>query len=178
MHIKSPRFVGALARAGIAAILLLPIAGLTAMPAAATINGAGCSAQAADSSGKAVPPSISINDTATWNVSKDSHLSGTGKAPGDQTFGYAYAMAFGFGVIPIAGGKGKGSTGAGSLDVASYSKYARVFPGYGASDDCSGSLVVVVQDEAVLDTLAGQASIGLIVIGLLGLFGVIFRRGS
>lgn len=166
------------ARAAVVALLVVPFAGLTAQPAAATIDGPGCTAQASDSSGKAVPASIVINDTAVWNVSKDSQLSGSGTAPSDQTFGYADVMAFGFGVIHIAGGKGHGTSGSGSLDVASYSKYLRVFPGYGYSDSCTGSLVVVVRDESVLDTLAGKLAVALAAVGLLGLAMVVLRRGS
>jgi hypothetical protein len=172
------RLAGLAARAAVGALIVVPLAGLAAQPAAATIDGAGCTAQASDSSGKAVPSSISINATGVWNVSKDSHLSGSGTAPSDQTMGYADVMAFGFGFIPIAGGSGHGTSGSGSLDVAAYSKYVRVFPGYGYSDSCSGSLIVVVQDESVLDTLAGKLAAALTAFGLVGLVAVVVRRGS
>ena len=175
MRVKRPWLTAALARAAAVALLVLPLAGLTAQPAGATISG-GCTGTATDSTGKAVPATIPLESTATWNVSKDSKLSGSGKAPADQTMGYAYAMAFGFGFIPIAGGTGHGQTGSGSLDVSAISQYARVIPVAGSSDSCSGSLVVIVQDQTVLDTLAGKAAVVLALVGLVGTIGVFFRR--
>jgi hypothetical protein len=161
--------------AAIALPLALSVSAMMAVPAGANITG-GCTATASDSTGKAVPASIHIQDTPVWNVSKDSQLSGSGKAPGDQTYGYALVMIFGYGLIPIAGGKGHGTTGQGSLDVSAVSKFVRVIPGWGQSDSCSGSLVIVVQDEKVLDTLAGQLSLLLMLIGAVGLIAVAVRR--
>jgi hypothetical protein len=155
-------------RIGVVLAVLASAGALTATPASAFVS-SHCHAHAADSTGKASPPSITIDNTDHWDVSKASQLSGSGTADSDQTFGYAYFSTFGYGIIPVAGGKGHGTTGHGSLDVSNYAGLVRVFAGIGRSDDCDGSLVVVVQDEGVLDTLAGKASLVAMALGVLGL---------
>ncbi len=134
-----------------------------------------CHANASDSTGKAVPSSITIDNTDVWNVSKDSMLSGRGTAATDQTSGFAYASVFGFGIIPIAGGNGHGTSGSGSLDVSKVSGFVRVIGVEGASTSCSGYLTVVVQDDSVLATLAGIGSLVVSVVGFLGLVWVGLR---
>lgn len=163
-------------------VRLLPVAALAATmgivsagPAYATVSGEGCGATAVDSTGKANPPSIDITSTAVWHISKDSVLSGEGHAGSDQTQGSASAGAFGFGIVPIASGSGHGTTGKGSLDVSQFHSVARVILGVGSSDTCSGSLVLIVDDESALDTWAGRASVGLLVIGAIGVLAVGLR---
>jgi len=150
---------------------------LAAGAASATIDG-GCTGSATDSAGKAVPATIDLATADHWNVSKDSTLTGQGTAPKDQTAVSVSGVAFGFGLIPIASGHGHGTTGSASLDVSKYSSLARVIAVSGTSDSCTGHLVVEVTDEAVLDTLAGKASVALLAIGVLGLLGVGFRKVS
>lgn len=160
--------------------LVLPLAAAvavvigTAATAAAYVSPP-CHANASDSTGKAVPASIVIDNTDIWNVSKDSKLSGQGTAPTDQTSGFAYASAFGFGIIPIAGGNGHGTSGSGSLDVSVFASQVRVVGVEGVSTSCSGYLTVVVQDESVLSTLAGILSAAVAVVGFLGLIWIGLR---
>lgn len=167
-------------RSRVLVALLVPVAAsaagvvANAIPASAYVSPP-CHANATDSTGKAVPPSITIDNTDVWNVSKDSKLSGQGTAPTDQTSGFAYASAFGFGVIPIAGGNGHGTSGTGSLDVSAFASYVRVIGVVGASTSCSGYLTVIVQDDSVLATLAGILSVVVSVVGLLGLIWVGLR---
>jgi hypothetical protein len=156
---------------------LLPVVSLAAAmsiagagQAFAVVTGPGCEATATDTSGGAAP--INITSQSVWHVSKTSNLTGEGHAGSDQTYGSAAAGAFGVGVIPIASGTGHGTSGHGSLDVSQYSSIARVFLGVGASDSCSGALVVIVDNVNALDTWVGRASIALIVIGLIGVIAV------
>ena len=99
-------------RLGLAAVAVIPVLLSSSVPAAAYING-GCTATATDSSGRAQPATIEVQSTDTWNVSKDSQLSGTGHAPTPQNKGFAYAEAFGLSLtlIPIAGGEGTPNQG-------------------------------------------------------------------
>jgi hypothetical protein len=140
----------------------------SAAPASAYVSPP-CHANATDSTGKAVPSSITIDGTDVWNVSKDSMLSGEGTATTDQISGFAYASVFGYGIIPIAGGNGHGTSGSGSLDVSKIAGYVRVIGVEGVSTSCSGYLTVVVQDDSVLATLAGILSVAVAVVGFLGL---------
>jgi hypothetical protein len=146
----------------------------TAVPAFAYVS-PGCHANATDSTGKAVPPSITIDGTDVWNVSKDSMLSGNGRAPSDQTSGFAYASVFGlpWTISPIAGGTGHGTTGSGSLDASKFAPYFRVIGAQGSSTgpaaSCSGYLTIVIQDDSVLGNLAGILALALSLVGLVGL---------
>ena len=168
-------------RARLATAILLPAAAAvgavvaTASPAWAYVS-PDCHASATDSTGRAVPSSIRIDDTNVWNVSRDSKLSGRGTAATEQTFGSASATLFGLGVIPIAAGRGHGQSGGGSLDVSVFADKVRVVGAVGASDSCSGYLTVVVRDESALDTLAGKVAAGAAALGALGVLGVALRR--
>jgi hypothetical protein len=146
-----------------------------AAPAMAYITG-GCTGTASDTTGHASPANLASD--RQWNVSKDSNLSGQGDAPADQTKGYAYAMAFGFPLsfIPIAGGTGHGTHGSGSLDISKIAPYTRVISAAGASDSCSGYIVINVTDTSALDTVAGKASILAFLVGLLGLAALGLRK--
>jgi hypothetical protein len=137
----------------------------------------GCTAQATETSadGK-VLSTIDITKQSEWHVHKDSTLSGTGHAKTEQHEGSASAAAFGFGVWTIAEGKGKGQDGAGSIALSKVASFVREIGVIGSSTSCDGSLVIIIDDQNPVTTVAGAVGLGSGLLGLAGLAGVGLRR--
>ena len=145
--------------------------------AGAVVNG-GCTASGFETPANGGTPStFPITSQSTWHVHNDSTLSGEGTAPGEQTFANVDAEVFGLGFIPIVQATGKGANGsAGPYKVSDYSKFADVIAVTGNSDNCNGSLTIIIDGVNPVGTVAGGGALALGVLGAAGVAGVALRR--
>jgi hypothetical protein len=149
-----------------AAIVVL----LLAFPAsaAATISG-GCTAE-----GHSTSSSANLTTDTIWHLKRDDVAGGTGSAPG--AIHSANVAAYGLGLgLPIAGGTSEAGETSGSVDGVNVSTYAvlgRQFVVAGsASGDaqCTGQIVIVIDDVQAIFTVFGGGGLILGVLGLLGM---------
>jgi hypothetical protein len=165
------------ARVGIAVAAAFMVMVGISLPASAHLEGAGCAGVATDTNGKANPATVDFATTDVWTVSKDSFIKGSGTTPHEEA-GSAYGVAFGY-PIPIQfGGGEKGTFGSATLNVADFSKYARVIGVAGSSASCSGYMTLVIGDVSAIDTIAGKAVLGAMVFGLLGVAALALRAAK
>jgi hypothetical protein len=149
--------------------LLVPVAltiGISlamAAPVLGVISG-GCSA-----TGNASRSGSSDLTTATeWRLLRDDVVNVMGRAPREQTAAQASAYAF-FVPLSLLVATGRGPEGtAGPYAVSDYAWVARVFVVAGSSDNCSGSIRVVIEDVNPLATLVGGGGLLLFLVGALG----------
>ncbi|MGH2500387.1 MAG: hypothetical protein ACRDF0_09920, partial [Candidatus Limnocylindria bacterium] len=155
--------------AALAAALLLA----APLPAAAVISG-GCTATATAS----VSGGVDLTTAREWRLRNADVVSGMGQAPTEQSMVQIGAYAFGVS-LPILATTGSGTGGsAGPYAVADYSRIARTAVVAGASDSCSGSIRIVVEDVAWYQTAAGLGGAAAAIIGLLGILGLATRPAS
>lgn len=156
---------------GLLAILLMLTIG---SHAAAVVRG-GCSAQATGS----VSGSVDITTANEWRVKSTDIVNGRGNAPVEQRRVTVNVMTMGI-ALPIINTEGdpKTSGSAGPYAVADYSRFARVIAVSGASDSCSGSLKIVVDDVGVMQTALGIGGAVATLIGVLGMVAMATRPGG
>ena len=155
--------------ATLAALVVAPVAAM------AFVNG-GCTA-----SGTATgSPGVDITTVNVWHVHNDDVISGVGNAPTPQKQVKVDVVFFGIDASfkPLIDSSGSGNTTGhgGNYKVSDYSKYARVFYIGGSSDDCTGGVLIVVDDVSAYKTAAGAAGLGLCVLSVLGLVGIAFMH--
>jgi hypothetical protein len=157
MHLG--RTVGSLAAAGSLAASLLA---MSATPALATIDQGSCTATAtATKSGTA-----DLTTQAEWTVVEADQISGSWQGP-TQTHLTIGADIFGRN-IPVLSRNGNDDHGsAGPYNVADYSKFARVIPLWGYSDDCSGYLTLTISDANPITNYTSLVALAFIILGLL-----------
>ena len=145
----------------------------TPVAARATISG-DCTASASTASS-----SVDITTEAVWHVRSGEVMVGEGNSNAPQTHVTVKIASFGVGVATVIDSSGGGNDhgSGGPYKVDDYSRFARVFAIHGSSNDCTGDLIVVVDDVGVLSTVAGAVSAGLTGVGLLGLILALFVRG-
>jgi hypothetical protein len=144
--------------------MLLGLGG--SLPALADIQG-GCKAWAVGSQSG----SVNLTGANELHLRQDDVLAVQGFAPNAQTHVTLTVYIFGFGVtLPDIGGFTENADSQSHLQVSSYSKYARVVSFAAATNDCSGSLLVSVDDLSPVRNVAGGVGA---VLGLLGLLGVL-----
>jgi hypothetical protein len=153
------------ARAGcLAAVVLI----MTPITAAATVTG-GCTVTGvASSSG-----TTDLTTHDTWHLTTADSVTGDAKYP-TQTYVHVFAYIFGL-PIPVYSSSGKDTNGsAGPFKVSDYSRYTRVFAAGGASDTCTGAVLIIVDDQSAFTNAVGLGGIALTAIGLLGLVALMF----
>lgn len=161
---------GVVVRRG-ALALALAAALLAAVPgsAAATVRG-GCSVTGTSTSGGP----IDLTANATWHVRSTDRISGTGSAPGPQTYATIKATALGF-AIPLGGGPADPATAAESdtFEISALAVLGRVFliSGYstGPGPGCDGEVQVIIDDVNPLLTVLGGGGLIAVLVGLFGL---------
>jgi hypothetical protein len=153
------------ARAGcLAAAVLI----LTPLTAAATVSG-GCTVSGTAS----ISGVTDLTTHDTWHLKTDDSVSGDATYP-TQTHVDIFAYIFGL-PIPVYSSSGKDKHGsAGPFKVSDYSRYTRVFAAGGASDTCTGAVLIIVDDQGAFTNAAGLGGIVLTAIGLLGLVALMF----
>lgn len=158
---------GVVAAASLAASFVL----LAALPAAATIDKGSCTASAtASQSG-----SIDLTSKATWTLVTADTVNGQWLGP-TQTQTTIGAVVFGF-PFPVYTSTGKDTKGsAGPFNIADYAKYGRVIAVSGSSDDCHGTLTIIIKDANAFTNYISLAAIALTVLGLLILLSLAFSR--
>lgn len=148
----------------VVAVVALVLIG--AMPALAVVTG-GCTAKATGTKSGA----IDLVTQAEWHVRSDDVVSGSGTAPTDQTFVTISAYVLGI-PVPIVRATEKGKDGtAGPYDISIYRWMARTIAISGASDNCTGSVTLIIDDVNPFATALGGGGVVLGVLGLLGLLG-------
>lgn len=144
-----------------------------ASPAQAVISGPCTASGTASSSGN-----VDFTTQTVWHLKQSDTVSGTGHSEPEQTSVGVSVVNFGV-PIPVFSSSGKGHGGdAGPFTVAAFTPYARVAYAYGASDSCSGSIEIIVDDVNPVATAAGGGGLALGVLGLLGMIGSMFGRGG
>ena len=153
------------ARAGCLAAVLLILIPITA---SATVSG-GCTV-----SGKAsISGTTDLTAVDLWHLRSDDVVNGSAKYP-TQTFVHVYALLFGI-PVPIYNSSGKDTQGsAGPFNVSDYSRYTRVFAAGGASDTCTGAVLIVIDDQNPFTNVAGLVGLILVAVGLVGLLLLLF----
>jgi len=77
--------------------------------------------------------------------------------------------------VPVYNSSGRDTHGsAGPFLVSDYSRFSRVFAAGGSSDTCSGTVLIVVDDQSAFTNLIGLAALILAAIGLIGLLLLMF----
>jgi hypothetical protein len=144
----------------------------SAGPALAVISG-GCTASgSASRSG-----SIDLTTATEWRLRTDDVVNATGRAPREQTAAQVSAYAF-FVPLSLLVATGKGPEGsAGPYGVSDYAWIARVFVVAGSSDNCSGSIRIVIEDVNQFATLVGGGGLLLLLVGVLGVVASALGRG-
>jgi hypothetical protein len=166
-----PQFVRA--RLLVCLLASLGLLAVTPLAASAAVTG-GCTVQGLGSKSGA----IDLTTQAEWHVRPDEVLSGSGNAPSDQTSVQISAYALGV-AIPIINASGKGRAGTGGpYAVADYSWMARTISVVGASDTCTGNVVVIIDDVNPVLTASGGGALALALLGLLMLLGTAFGSGG
>ncbi len=151
-----------------AVLAVASLLALTPLIAGATVVGE-CKVQGSAS----VSGSTDLTTTDIWHLKKSDEVTGSATYP-TQTFVHVYAFLFGI-PIPVYSSSGQDTKGsAGPFSVSTYSQYTRVFAAGGASDNCTGSVLIVVDDQNPFTNFAGLAGSALLVIGLIGLLFLIF----
>ncbi len=156
--------------------ILFVIALACAIPAAvaATVTG-GCQVEGTSTSGG----TIDLTTAKEWHLKKDDIAGGSGTSLADQTSASVGAYALGL-QLPIASGSGNGGT-SGSVEgvsVAAYSALGQRFVVAGKSNDCSGQVVIIIDDVNPAMTALGGGGIGALVVGLLVLLGTMLLGGG
>jgi len=96
-------------------------------------------------------------------------LNGTGNAPSAQKSAQLKVLMFGIG-LPLLDRQGNSQSGtAGPYLIADYDRYTRVLSVAGTSTTCDGSILVIVDDVALLGTWAGILGLIALLLGLIGL---------
>ena len=145
--------------------LLAILAFCVPMSVFAEITG-GCTATGTSTNGE----DVDITTEAVWHLDSDDSAGGSGTAPAPMRSATIGAYALGL-QIPIASGTGTGDTN-GSVDPISLETFAvlgKVFLVAGsASGDgqCSGQILIVLDDVDALFTLLGGGGLVLAIIGL------------
>jgi hypothetical protein len=144
----------------------------SAGPALAVISG-GCTATgSASQSG-----SVDLTTATEWRLRRDDVVNATGRAPREQTAASASAYAF-FVPLTLLVTTGQGPEGrAGPYAVSDYAWIARVFVVAGSSDNCSGSVRIVIEDVNQVATLVGGGGLLLFLLGALGVVASALDRG-
>jgi len=155
----------------IVAVLALVLIG--AMPAFGVVTG-GCTAKATGTKSGA----IDLTTQAEWHVRSDDIVSGSGTAQTDQTFVTISAYVLGI-PVPIVSATGKGKDGtAGPYEISIYRWMARTIAVSGSSDNCTGSVTLIIDDVNPFATAFGGGGIALGILGLLGLLGAARGQGG
>jgi hypothetical protein len=141
-------------------------------PALAAISGGCTAAGNASRSG-----SIDLTTATEWRLRRDDVVNATGRALREQTAAQASAYAF-FVPLSLVVATGKGPEGsAGPFAVSDYAWIARVFVVAGSSDNCNGSIRIVIEDVNQFATLVGGGGLLLFIVGLLGVVVSALGRG-
>lgn len=148
----------------LAAILLI----LVPIGASASVSG-GC--QVTGTASKSGTTDLTSADI--WHLRSDDVVRGSATYP-SQTYVHVYALIFGI-PIPVYSSNGKDTKGsAGPFDVSDYSRYTRVFAAGGASDTCTGAVLIIIDDQSPFTNAAGLLGLILAAIGLIGLAMLLF----
>ena len=149
---------------GVVALLLV----LSPVSSSATVSG-GCTVAGEAS----VSGTKDLTKVDVWHLRTNDEVTGTARYP-TQTYVHVYAFIFGL-PFPVYSSNGKDTQGsAGPYSVSTYSQYTRVFPVGGSSDTCTGSVLVIVDDQSPFTNFAGLAGSVMLVIGLVGLLFLMF----
>ena len=147
-----------------------------AIPAAvaATVSG-GCQVEGTSTSGG----TIDLTTAKEWHLKKDDVAGGSGTSPVDQTSASVGAYALGL-QLPVASGSGNGgkSGSVQGVSVAAYSALGQRFVVGGKSNDCSGQVVIIIDDVNPAMTALSGGGIGALVVGLLVLLGTMLLGGG
>jgi hypothetical protein len=137
-----------------------------AQVAAADIQG-GCKAWAIGSESG----SVDLTSASELHLLRGDVLAVRGLAPRAQTKVDLTVHLFGLGIpLPEVGGLRETDDSQTRIAMSTYSRYARVVDISAATDDCTGSLLVSVDDQSpILNAVGGAGAI----LGLLGLLGVL-----
>jgi hypothetical protein len=131
----------------------------------ATITG-GCTGEGhATSSG-----SVDLTTATVWHLKSDETASGVAKSPVQMRSATISAYALGL-AIPIASGTGNGeSTGTvDNVDLSTFGALGKVFLVAGSATglgECSGQILIILDDVDALFTLLGGGGLGLAILGL------------
>jgi hypothetical protein len=152
--------------------LVAVLLALSPLTTSANVTG-GCSVTATAS----VSGPKNLINTDRW------HLKSTDEVKGEATYPtqtYVHVFVFLFGIpIPVYSSNGKDTHGtAGPFAVSDYSKYTRVFAAGGQSDTCSGSVLIIVDDQSPLTNATGLVAVALLVVGSIGLLMLALGRGA
>jgi len=155
------------------AVAMLALVLIGATPALGVVTG-GCTAKATGTKSGA----IDLTTQGEWHVRSDDIVSGSGTAPTDQTFVTISAYVLGI-PVPIVRATGKGKDGtAGPYEISIYRWMARTIAVSGSSDNCSGSVTLIIDDVNPFATAFGGGGVVLGVLGLLGLLGAARGQGG
>jgi hypothetical protein len=145
-------------------VLALWLAGGTAADAAMS---GGCLASTVGSRSG----SVNLVGAEQLHLYRDEVVTFRGTAPSPQTSVQVTVYLFGFPVTgPAIGGFNQTSETDGPIAVSSFSRYARAVALSATTSSCSASLLVAVDDQSPLLTIAGLVAA---ILGLLGLLGVL-----
>ena len=145
---------------------VLVLIGLAVVPAAVQgkVNGACTATGTASRSG-----TIDLTTATVWHVTAADVLTGAAKAPRTQRTAQLKVVLFGIG-LPLLDRSGVSTSGtAGPYRIADYSPYTRVLAVAGASTNCDGSVLIIVDDVSPLTTWAGVLGLIAALLGLIGL---------
>jgi hypothetical protein len=141
--------------------------------AAADIQG-GCQAWAIGSKSG----TVNLTSASELHLLQDDVLAVRGTAPRPQTRVALTLYAYGFGIqLPEFGGLRETDDSQSQIHVSTYSRYARVVVLSAATDDCTGSLLVSVDDLSPVRNAVGGAGAALGLLGLLGLLKAALGKG-
>lgn len=158
-------FYRSFAGAAVVAAILLAIGALTA---SATVTG-GCSVTASAS----ISGTKDLTTADIWHLRTADVVNGSATYP-TQTYVHVFVFLFGI-PLPVYSSNGKDTKGsAGPFNVSDYSKYTRIFAAGGQSDTCTGSVLIIVDDQSPFTNLAGLVGAVLAVLGLVGLAFLMF----
>jgi hypothetical protein len=142
-------------------------------PGLARVSG-GCTATASASKSGA----IDLTTATVWHVKDADVINGTGNAPTAQKSAQLKVLMFGIG-LPLLDRQGNSQSGpAGPYLIADYDRYTRVLSVAGTSTTCDGSILVIVDDVALLGTWAGILGLIALLLGLIGLVATSFQSPS
>ena len=147
---------------------LVALALLFPTSAAATITG-GCTGE-----GHSTSSSANLTTDTIWHLQRDDVAGGSGTSPG--AIHSANVAAYGLGLgLPIAGGTSEAGETSGSIDGVNVSTYAVlgrqfVVAGSATGDaQCTGQIVIVIDDVQAIFTVFGGGGLILGVLALLGM---------
>lgn len=147
----------------VAAALAAGAATFVAAPAGAIVSGP-CTAQAT-ADGNA----IDLTSATVWHMSRNAIVQGSGHSEPELTSVSVAVSILGLG-IPVFSSSGKGHGGdAGPFHAQDYSGIVRVIGASGVAGPCSGSVMIIFDDQTPLGTMAGRAGLGLLLVGILGM---------